>query len=537
MKFLIKYSVLIFLSLGFANLSAQTTTATPGIDESNPLYKMKSERAANLLRATIKTCEGNEDSTDCRTKTKASDKAEKALQAYIRGVNTNAASEKSLCKQDIDLLREATKEALKACNAVNLNNLVKCNNEHRICEEEQDKEDQAQQSRSSNDRRNRTSRSRSSNRACKSNILRKLSSQDPTYEDLEDDAKAAKSIVERLQENLEQERLNLITLQGRLSDQKLAAEDIVRNSAKRNAEAGQSAVQQALSMQLEVEKIEFEVEDLITLKATELAKAKNAVEDARLDCYEIAVKQYTDAHNACLIRKRKRISEGKYSSNNLRTFFSGSRPGSCKKTNVKEWYTKYQNDCTSSDTQKAKVARLKQQYSETAKNINTTIKRKNDAKLKLQQQLEIFEKNNAQLNKQLLEDQKAALQRATTLVSQTNAEIVEKNKKIFQLEGDLRKEQSIQTDIDRNKATVADSIAKNKSLLPGGTYSKKDYEDLDKYGEAFSAAQSLAGPLDNAYTTCCADGVDNTECKSITDKGTSHGFEKTDSGFQVKGSN
>jgi len=500
MKFFVKSFLLLFVLVGgfsvFADEDEKEIIANPALQtaqtkvgELNTLFAK--DECYDPEKISTKKCQAHQKKIDFW-------KA-KEREAIPQDYNQDS------CKAVHDDFVKQERDVLKECKEAGLGGLDNCAAQSKICN------DPIESSSRVSTRRGRSTRGNA--KVCQSSILATINQNDEKYKSLTEDYENAKNDQDNQQNKLNQQQQELINKQGQLETAKANAEKVVRDAERANTESGQQAVQDILNMQLQIDQAEFAVEDLRTQKSTELTNAKNTIEESLIACYETAVTQYNSEYEACLIRKNRRISEGKYSSNSLKTLFSSNRKGSCTQTNKQEWYKKYQDDCTQNDGYKSRIARIKQQYEDTAKNINTLIERQEAAVARIRTSLEVFRANNKQINEIALKEQEANLNTASNIVKQIQSEIQLLIRQIRDTEAQLLRAQTQVNDIDRNKLEVTQVLLEDKKKVGG--HNSDDIEKAKLANDAFASIDFLYDTPKKTTANACCNGDDEWRKNTI----------------------
>ncbi len=506
MKSFVKYLFLLFVSFNFIFAFASDEDKTPKLEDKEVTGAQERLAELNNQFLDFDNGEGCHDSPQKDTKDcQKIIKKQKYLKNIVTGAITNASDKefnKYSCKGAYSEMNKSITEAKSNCAKAGIPSYNNCKKQAAACL------DDGLGNTGSLDRATRTSSLRSSKPVCTTSLLEGLGSNREIFKELKEESTTAKNAFEAAQEDLNRLQLRLIEKQNAFEDAKLVAEKVVRDAEKENEQKGQEAVQKGLSIQIDIDKARFEIEDLKSSKSIEFAKAKNAVEDANLDCYGIAAKQYSDEYNSCLVRKNQKISSGRYSTNSLKFLFSDSRHGSCSQKDKKAWIEKYQMDCSENKVQKAKIDRIKKQYKEQAKNFNTRIKRMEIALAKLISQQKTFQDNLSKANLLILKDQEAAAAAAALDVQTIGKEIGLLQRDIFDKESKLRKLQSDLEDVNRNKNTVKDSNTEDTRTIK--KYGSDKIDRLDKMNDAFGLVYSAESNYNNAIEACNCDKNNNS---------------------------
>ena len=391
------------------------------------------------------------------------------------------------------------KDAQKSCANAKLD-YTNCKSEFKLCKSNDNNVDTEFRN-SRKYKRDKSRRGRKSEKFCKTNILLSLKSDQKLYKEIREEAKDADQKYKDEVENSNNLQQLVIDKENELADAKLSAEQVVRDSAKENARMGQEATQRILTTQLQIDKIKFEIEDLKREKTLKKLEANNAIEDAEIKCYQDAVARYDTEYNECIVTRNARKANGTLQGQSLNEVLNGSRKGSCKKENVGQWHNIYAKQCETGKTYIAQINRVKVAYNENLKSINTNIKRKFSQMDSMITQMQKLETDNQSINKQLLDDQKAALQRANNRVQSLFKELGALRKRVIQAQSSINNANADKADFDRQKFELKDQIAASKAAAGSSNI------NAEKANDAFSALNSINTSKDALVSACC--GIEN----------------------------
>ena len=526
MKFLLQLSASIFIT--FFVICANAADETQSLDDkvnNHPAVIRASKETEKLYdRRDIECDTVEKQETDkCKALQKSIDKSiagELQLALMLRGT-------KNTCERNLDDYQSQLKSTIATCGEADLTSLPQCKKQALICSKD-----------SSSDKKAKPKKGKSKERAkrgstkdpCPTKILKKIASGNKEFKDLEDSIKTKKSNKEDAQELLNELELELIGKQKDLEEAKRDSEQIIQKALNDKNLQKNKAEEDNFKRKLEVQKIEFELQDFLTLTVTEKEKADQAIEDQENECYTIAIKQYNDEHKACVERKRASISNGSYrSQDGLAGLFSKNQPRSCNQSNRMGWYDKYQGYCQNTKTYKSRINRIKAQYRQSIKNINKTIDRRKEALKNILTQIQNFEKTRSEVQKQFLEEQRVILQRSQDLALGLYEEVRLLQRKIGKAIESLNEEQRDYNSTKQTIAGIQEDIAENKKLTEG--FDSSDIELGGKLSSAFSGISSLNEARNSTYISCdCKDGDGSEFIKACRDIGAKPGQENSSTG-------